>query len=368
MPKITLVTGHYWNSKRKAGFHWLANAYRNLGYEVLFFSAPISYLLKIKRDYRFKYDLQSEAGRLIEKEKNLFSYVHFTPWHVANFRLNLLNKITEPFLPIYGKYSYKQAEEFIKESEAVIFESSPSLFLFERFRELNKAANFIYRVSDDLRLLNVHPGLIKLEERILRKFDLVSVPSSYIYKVLAPYKPAKLQVDHHGINKHIYDQAFQSPYDKVTNLVFIGNDYFDVSFIEIASDLYKDYRFHIIGPISGLPKKDNIIAYGEMPFSETIPYVKHANAGLHTLSYTPGAESFTDSLKVLQYSYCNLPIVAPDFLKTSRNNTFCYQPKNKKSIKQAIKVALENKDIHKPNFEVKSWEDVASTLWDSAKS
>ncbi|GAB3526197.1 glycosyltransferase [Pontibacter brevis] len=370
MTKVTLVTGHYWGSKRRAGFHHLAQAYRSLGYEVLFFTAPVSYLLKLKGDYRFDYSLKEEAGRVIEKDRHLYSYVHFTPWHVANLRHSLLNKLSGPFLPFYSKYSFSKAEDFIRSSDLIIFESAPGLFLFQRFKQLNARAKFAYRVSDDLRLLNVHPGLIRLEEKILPDFDVVSVPSSYIYNILSEHSPRKLQLDHHGINKQVYDEAHHNPYtgNSRKNLVFIGNDYFDYSFLDIASDAYKEYLFHIIGPIADLPKKENIIVYGEMPFLDTVPYVKFADAGLHTLSYKPGSESFTDSLKVLQYSYCKLPIIAPDFLKTQRKNTFCYQPGDRASIAGAIAQAIHSKKESFNNIGVKSWEEVAANLWESAKS
>lgn len=369
MTKVTLVTGHYWGSKRRAGFHHLAQAYRKLGFEVLFFTAPVSYLLKLKGDYRFEYNLQHEAGKVIEKEEGLYSYVHFTPWHVANLRLSVLNQLSLPFLPLYSRYSFRAAVDFIRASDLIIFESSPGLYLFKRFQQLNQKARLAYRVSDDLRLLNVHPGLIKLEENILPEFDVVSVPSSYIYKTLAAHAPKKLQLNHHGINKHVYDVAHPSPYvgNKV-NLVFIGNDYFDLGFLDIASTVYKDYLFHIIGPIADLPVKDNVKIYGEMPFQDTVPYVQHADAGLHTLSYKPGSESFTDSLKVLQYSYCKLPIVAPDFLRTPRKNTFCYTPGDEASIKSAIAQAINSKKESYNNIEVKSWEEVASNLCQSARS
>lgn len=370
MTKVTLVTGHYWGSKRRAGFHHLAQAYHKLGFEVLFFTAPVSYMLKLKGDYRFEYDLGKEAGSVIQKEKNLYSYVHFTPWHVANLRLRLLNTLSGPFLPLYSKYSFSNAEKFIEESDLIIFESSPGLYLFQRFKQLNRKARFAYRVSDDLRLLNVHPGLIKLEETILPDFDLVSVPSSYIYNILAAHAPTKLQLDYHGINKEVYDEAHPNPYagNNKVNLVFIGNDYFDLSFLDVASGACKDYLFHIIGPIANLPEKDNVIVYGEMPFKDTIPYVKHADAGLHTLTYKPGAESFTDSLKVLQYSYCKLPVLAPDFLKTSRKNTFCYTPGDKESITRAIEQAIKSEKESYNTIEVKSWEEVATSIWDSARS
>jgi 2-beta-glucuronyltransferase len=348
----------------------LAQAYHKLGYEVLFFTAPVSYLLKLKGDYRFDFALKEEAGKLVEKESGLHSYVHFTPFHIANFRMNVLNKISSPLVSLYNTYGFKEAESFIGQSDLVIFESTPGLFLFDRIKRLNTTGRFVYRVSDDLRLLNVHPALIRHEERILSRFDLVSVPSAYIYTILSAFRPGNLQLNHHGINKQIFDEEQHNPFAETSrkNIVFIGNDYFDTVFLETAATAYPEHLFHIIGPIPNLPVRENIIAYGEMPYRDTVPYVKFADAGLHTLTYRPGAESFTDSLKVLQYTYCRLPIIAPDFLKTNRKNTFCYEPGNKASIKLAIARALEGGGAPYDNSEVKSWEEVANNLWDSAKS
>ena len=36
MKRAVLVTGHYWESRRKAGFHWIADALLRDGWEVLF--------------------------------------------------------------------------------------------------------------------------------------------------------------------------------------------------------------------------------------------------------------------------------------------------------------------------------------------
>ncbi len=348
----------------------MAQAYHKLGYEVLFFTAPVSYLLKLKGDYRFDFALKEEAGKLIEKDNGLFSYVHFTPFHIANFRLSVLNRLSSPLVSLYTQYSFKEAESFIRQSDLVVFESTPGLFLFDRMKRLNTKGRFVYRVSDDLRLLNVHPALIRHEEKLLSRFDLVSVPSAYIYTVLSALKPGNLQLHHHGINKRMFDEEHQTPFAETEqkNIVFIGNDYFDTEFLRMAAEEYPGHLFHIIGPIPDLPVRDNIIAYGEMPYQNTVPYVKFADAGLHTLTYRPGAESFTDSLKVLQYTYCRLPIIAPDFLKTNRKNTFCYEPGNRVSVKAAVARALDGGRALYDNSEVKSWEEVANKLWDSAKS
>ncbi|AHM61787.1 glucuronosyltransferase [Flammeovirgaceae bacterium 311] len=358
--KVTLITGHYWNSKRRAGFHHIANALQELGHEVLFFTAPVSKLHELKGDHIVQYAIKEEANRVINKGEVL-SYLHYTPWHVANTRFALTNLLTTPVASLYQHFKFaKEAAAFIAESAYIIFESTPGLLLFDKVRELNPKAKYIYRVSDDLRFLNVHPALIKYENRILLKFDLVSIVSSHFHSL---FKTKNVKLHFHGINKQIFNEALDNPYPQNTvNLVFVGNAYFDVSFIEIASELFPDYKFHIIGPIQGLPDKQNIIKYGELPFQDTVKYIRHASAGLHTLEHTKGAEGFTDTLKVHQYTYCKLPIVAPEFLRSNREHAFYYQSGQKDSIRLAVTSALKYPKENIDAADVLDWKELAGKL------
>lgn len=339
--KVTLISGHYFNSKRKAGFHWLADAYHKMGYEVLFITAPISWASKLRKDFRFKYPILEEANKLIEKEPRLFSYILFTFLHPFSLRNHWLNKFTNPFVHLYKKINLEPVKTFITSSDFIIFESTPALILFETLKKLNPNAKYIYRISDDIRLLGFHPKVIEEELRIVSKFDRVSVPSQYIFDIQKQFNFSNnMTLDLHGLNKSIFDQDHPNPYDKEkVNLIFVGNSHFDHEFLNIASDLFQDWLFHIIGPIPNLPKKCNIIAYGEIPFSKTVAYIKHANIGLLTLSYKKGAESFTDSLKTIQYTYCRLPIVAPSYLKSNRTNMFYYEQGDLESIRRCLEQA-----------------------------
>ena len=52
--RVILVSGHYLGSKRRAGFHHLAQAYGSLGWDVTFVTAAISLLSRLRGDYRFE--------------------------------------------------------------------------------------------------------------------------------------------------------------------------------------------------------------------------------------------------------------------------------------------------------------------------
>lgn len=361
MRRVMLFTGHYHASARRAGFHWLANAYHRLGWDVTFVTTSLSWLSVARRDFRLAYPVRAEAGRMVEVRPGFRSFVHFAPYHPANLRRGWLNAASSPLFARYGRRLPRVLEAAVAEAGLLIFESTPGLLLFERCRGLNPAARTVYRVSDDLRLLQNHPAVIAAERRIAPRFDLVSVPSSYMAGLFPGLENIQLQL--HGLELEAFDGEHENPYEPGTvNLVFVGNSHFDHDFLRRALAQFPGYRFHVIGPIEGLPESPNLVAYGEMPFAATVPYLQHASAGLQTLAYRPGAESFSDSLKVLQYTYCGLGVVAPDFLDSPRANVFHYQPGDDASIGAAIEAALGTERTAVDRSGIHSWDELAEEL------
>jgi 2-beta-glucuronyltransferase len=236
------------------------------------------------------------------------------------------------------------------------------LFLAKRLKTMSPDARMVYRISDDLRLLDSHPALIDLEKNLLPLFDLISVPSRYIYDRYSEHP--NLELHTHGIRKELFDKNYPNPYTKYEgpNLVFVGQAHLDHDFLEIAGGLFPNWQFHIIGPLRKIVKRDNIYYYDEMPFQETVPYLKYADIGLHTLSRIHGVESFTDSLKVIQYEYCRLPIVAPNYITCNRPQVQYYIPGDPNSINNALSQAI-NFDRNKISVDhINSWDDLTSKL------
>jgi len=362
MKRAVLLTGHYWSSRRRAGFHWIADSLIRNGWEVLFFTAPFSWFSILRRDHRTQYPVYSERRKLIQKEKRLWSFVWFTPWHPVDFRFGFLNRLCYDLFDSYGDFSLGEAESFIKKSNLFILESNPVLFLEERLRKLNPEARSVYRVSDDLRLLNPHPVLLDRERRLTATFDLISVPSQYIYDLFD--KQPQLKLHTHGVSKELFDIEYLNPYKAGhgPNLIFVGQAYFDYDFLEIATGLFPNWHFHIIGPLNNSIKRDNVHFYGEVPFSNTIPYVKYADIGLHTLAHTRGAESFTDSLKMIQYEYCRLPIIAPDYMDCDRSQVHYYKPGDPDSINGALSQAIKFDRSKISVDHINSWDDLTDNL------
>jgi len=362
MKQVVLVTANYVESRRKTGFHWMADAFWRSGWDVLFFTESISWLSWLRNDQRFQYPIFRDANRLRRVRERLHSYIWFTPFNPGNLRLKMFNSLSRPVFRQYSTLLLKhQVARKIEGADLFVFDSTHGLFLFDRFKQMNPRARFVYRVSDDIPMMGNHPLLLETEERITPQFDLVSTPSEYIQRRFAHLSQARLHK--HGLRKELFDQIHDCPY-KGTGpfVIYVGREYFDHDFLQRALRLFPTWSFHIFGSIPHLPVAANLTVYGERPFEEMIPYLKYADIGLQTRAYKPGAECLTDSLKMHQYTYCKLPIVAPQFLKNSRPHVFYYQPGDDATIRQALIDAARFDRSKVPLKDVWSWDEMVARL------
>ena len=307
MKTVSFITGHYYPSKRRAGFHNLADAALRLGYHVNFITVGYSLLSYLRNDYRIhSTGIRKNHNRVVSLRENLDSYVYFTPWHPMTLLLPFLNRMSMRWMDRYGQGDLGNLLPLVKKTDIFVFESGPGLFLFRRFQQANPAAHMVYRVSDDIRILgSTHPRLIEWEREIVPDFDYISVPSSVMLDMF-PGVPVAL--DRHGLDMQAYDACIQSPYESGThNAIFVGTGYMDSDFLRAAATAHPQCLFHIIGPMTDTLHLDNVRFLGEMPFKATLPYIKFADVGLGIRTFRKGfASTLTDSLKIIQYRYCGL--------------------------------------------------------------
>jgi 2-beta-glucuronyltransferase len=361
MKRVVFVTSQYLGSDHKAGFHWLAESFWRRGWHVTFFTESISWLSLLRRDARCKYPIVREAGRLLSLRERLDSFVWLTPYHPVNLRNAVVNRLAAPLLAVYARFSLGEAEPAIAAADLFVFDSDHGLFLFERFKKLNPQARFVYRMSDHIPMMRHHPILPAQEERIIDEFDLVSVPSSFFRKRFEASQHVHLH--YHGLEKALFDRPSVNPYrTPAPNVIYVGKHHFDADAVLRAHRLLPGWSFHVFGAVEPLPAAANLHCYGERPFAQLVPYLKHADIGLQTLAYSKGAEAFTDSLKMQQYTYCKLPIVAPAFLKQERPHVFYYTPGDDGSIRQALLDArcFDRARISGENID--TWDDIARKL------
>ena len=330
---MVLFSGHYLGSKRRAGFHHLADAYRRAGWDVTFVTAAISAVSRLRGDYRFAYPVREEANRLVRKGERLTSYVLLTRVHPGNLRSGLANRLSAPWFARYARAPLGTLEDVLRRADLVLFEGTAALLLVERIRALAPRARLVYRASDDLRALGVHPLILDAEARAMPVFDLVSAPTREIADVLAPYGP--VEVHPPAVDKATLDRPSDSPYGgEAPAAVFAGvSPLFDYESLAEAASLAPHVAFHIVGP-PPRPQPANVSFHPELPFADLVPYLRHATLAL--LLFPPGYGSLGQGNKVAQYSYCRLPIVAPSDLRADRPNVVTFVRGDAESLRRAL--------------------------------
>ncbi len=361
---VILISPHHVNSERKAGFHWIANAFAKKKWKTIFVTAPIRYTAWFLGDHRTLYFSFRDIKKLKETPSpNIQSYVFMTLLNPISSNRKLFVNLSIPLRKIYGRLLPNNLGQITSNADIIIFESSEALFLFDAIRRINGTARYIYRVSDDLKVNHAPQPVIDHEQKIAPKFDLISVPSEYIFQKFAHLPNSRLH--YHGIDKEAFSQQHDVPKEYTRfekNVVFVGTSHFDYDFIKTAAESFPHWGFHIIGPLAKVGEYPNLLYYGEMPFARTVPYIQHADVGLQNLISDHGLASFSDSLKVLQYTYCKLPIVAPVGLQSSRENFIYYSPGDEDSIKAALERAVEYDRGSIDSSNIHSWDELAELL------
>lgn len=360
-----LLSWHYYGSQRKAGFHFIAAALQEFGYHVTFITLPLSLLSLIRREIR-TLEMGFKGNLLRPKYiAGVESIVNIT---LIQPTISRSSRIVE-FLSKIFFHLQKDAKRAIKDADMIIFESTQAIRLFSEINQLNKNALFIYRVSDDMEKMGVSSATLALERKALPLFDLVSTPTNVMYEKFKMLSPKNTKLQYHGIDKHSFDRAEISPYTGLVNHVFVGNSLLDECFIELAAKIFPKHEFHIIGPFEARIEAKNVIYHGYMPFEKTIPFIKFASTGLQTRGQVQDiVETLADSLKVQQYSYCKLPIIAPSIINARhRGNFFFYKYEDKISIEKAVNDAL---NFPRSDFtpDVKSWQDVVQDIMTAQKN
>jgi 2-beta-glucuronyltransferase len=328
-------------SKRKAGFHWIAKSLADIGWDVLFVTTPLSPFSLITGDHRWEYIAPEERNvpKRINENISCFAYTPiYSP--LSKTGIFIVDILSPLFIPLYRRIIPENLKKIVQDSDIIIFESTAAILLFGLICEINPRAKKVYRVSDSLEILKVHSSVLRYEESIIQKFDLISVPS---HALLQRFKSSNVHLHYHGIDKSAFLIDTQPPdiyssFEK--NFVFIGNSFVDNNFITLASALFETYGFHVIGPISPFIDNKNVIFYGELPFSRTVPYIKYADVGLQIRRMDIGLETLSDSLKVLQYTWCKLPIIAPLGLNSTRNHVIYYHYDSGESIKKTVRDSI----------------------------
>ncbi len=357
---ILLVTRHDYRTGWRANFHFLADAYRDIGASVRFVSTGFSALSLLAPDHRRS--LFRNANRW-EEINGINCYLWRSPVHPFGRGLGAMKSLTNKLFRWWVTSRCDALDQAASAADIIIVESGISAALIGRLRRSAPQAKIIYLVSDLLETVGAHPFI---EEQLFQDRAAISHIVVVARAMAAHFAPFERPVHFipHGISKSDFDDIGPNPYVADTNIVTVGSMLFDPGFFQIAARQFPHTQFHLIGTPVLEERPANVTEYGRLPFSETLPYLKYADAGVAPYHDQDHAEYLSDSsMKLMQYDYLALPAICPDFAAGDHANRHGYRPDNSISIRSAIETALRATGTGTAP-DVLDWKDVASQLAD----
>ena len=356
LSKFLIISRHDYRSRRKANVHFIAHELARLG-TTRFFSSAFSVLSYLTQDQRLP--LWRRANR-VERLDGVEAYLWKTVTHPCKAP-GFLQGAMDRYFRSYIEHAPAALRAWIADSDLVLLESGGPEIFFDFVRRHNPKCRIAYIASDALETIGSAPYVIKEFQRVAPQFDAAYLPS----KLLAPAFPpgCRLYCVPHGIDAGSLQASAASPYKGGVNIVSVGNMLFDPRFFEVAAPAFPDVNFHVIGGGNGARKlaAPNIAVYPETPFKDTLPYLKHADAGVapYAADKAPAYLTHT-SMKLMQYGYLGLPAICPAAVAGACRGRFGYAPDNPGSIAQAVRDALSFGRFDRPDF--LSWAEVTQRI------
>jgi 2-beta-glucuronyltransferase len=356
MAKVLIFSEHDYRTARRANLQPIADALVTLGHNVTFISIRYSSLSVIKGDSR-----NGIRANIPEIYNGIECYLWRNLVHPFNPG-RACSALTAPLYWVYPRLRNDFIDKAIRSAAIMIVESGFGAVLLARARLLNREAKLVYYASDDLQMIGAHPIVQHILEQSGKFVDYVCISSR---RMAARFRwmAERVHFVPHGINPADFADALDSPYSEKLNGVSVGSGLFDPEFFIHASPSFPNIQFHVIGSGADLPARKNLRVYKEMPFRDTIRYIKNATFGIAPYKRRPGSDYVCDtSMKLMQYEYLGLPAVCSDFAVGDSAYRFGYLPGNAQSIATSIKAALAAKDRIRPRREFLTWEGVARRI------
>jgi 2-beta-glucuronyltransferase len=333
-----IVSSHDYRTAARASVHSITEALAELGYSVRFLSVGYSPISWLQKDSRCA--LWRRANRA-EVVNNVQCYLWRTVLHPVNPDVRGLTLLATSIYRFYQRYPSSFIDNAFRSATVIIVESGLGALLISRARALNRSARIIYLASDHLPTLGAHTALQSELESCASIIDHVCITSPRMADKFA-WANGKLFVVPHGFDPAVFQGDTANPYSGGRNAVSVGSMLFDTDFFLHAAGQFPDVTFHVIGSGSKCTFPPNVRVYPEMPFKETIPYLKHATFGIAPYRLAPDCEYLCDtSMKLMQYEFLDRLAVCPHFAVGGNPNRIGYTPGDAESIRLAVSAALD---------------------------
>ena len=359
--KISLLTVHDATAPRKVDFHFWADVFAARGYTVDFVTvgfSPITFLKKGGRDYKAPFN------RWITIDFNVRKFLWCPPFHPFTLGSGFLNNIVTRLFALYPKLMPETLLGGLAKTDIFIVENGAGLLLVPTLAQKFPKAKFIYTVCDRIETLGYHPIILQAEKDALPFIDMIRVPA----QIMTGDYPSHPNVRYipHGLEKRLFDEKHPNPYKSSKNAISVGDMLFDGEAVATMARNFPDWEFHLFGKKAALAEiLPNVITHGEKPFAKIIPYLQHADIGIAPYHPAPNADYLSQSsLKMIQYTYCKLPIIAPDFAAAGRPHVLPYDPASKVAITEAVKKAAGFDKSTINSSAIMDWESTVDAMLD----
>lgn len=360
MKFLFLSTHAFLPTTRKTSVHFVSEALAARGHEVETISVGFSALSYFKKKNVYRLLAQSQKNRFVEHAPRYRSACYLPPLHAFSSGNAMFDAAMAPLFTLYGNTIPTFMQEAIRRADVVVIESGTAVAFFHAVRRINPKAKTIYFVRDRLDTVGASAHLQKIERTSAAHFDHIIVPSHHIAETFGDLPHVKIIPQ--GIDKHAFDASAASPYAAGTvNAVSVGNMLFDRDAVVAMAKSAPHVTFHLFG--EGIPDDlpENAKVYGERPFSGIIPYIKFAHFGVAPYRLTERELYLIESsLKLRQYSYCALPVLAPSLMACAFPNIVGYSLKGETDWAGKVNTAATMP--HLPDWKdgILSWDEIAA--------
>ena len=316
MKRAVLLTGHFPFQKRRPIMLWVSHHLRAEGWHMTHVTIGYSWLSKLFGDVRLTaLDSPPHYGTH-HHGPDLTSIYSLPPIHPIKTKSARLNRWLESSYPLFINHWRRRLRGPLAQADLVICESGPPVLLGPLLAEHAPQAARIYRVSDDIRLLNA-PDVLLRAERNHRPFTRISTASPHIAARFADHPNVTL--DPIGIPHAELQVSTADPYRKPREgpiAVCAGTTLLDTPALTQLADARPHWQIHVLGRLRETPpKRPNITWHGEQSFDTTLAHIAHADIGLAPYRDEPGvAYQTTNSNRILLYRHHGLPTLGPDRL------------------------------------------------------
>ena len=315
MKRAVLLTGHFPTQLRKPSMLWISEHLQTMGWHVTHVTVGYSWLSHLRRDPRLRTLPHRPKPGTERLSASLTALYGLPPLHPIKTRSRALNSLSEALTPLFTHYWAKRLRPYLRQADLVIAESGAPALLAPLLAHEAPHAPRIYRVNDDIRLLNAPNVLIRAEAQNAALFTRISTASPHLAALFSQHPNVTL--DPMGIPHAEIKVANSDLFPSSQPLaVCAGTTQLDIPALIRIADHNPHWQIHVLGRLRHTPPHHpNITWHGEQSYRTTLDHIASADIGLAPYCDAPGVEyQATNSNRILLYRHFGLPILGPDRL------------------------------------------------------